>query len=257
MIKSFFFHIGTITIHIVKEMGEIFLLFTNAMSWLVRPPLRLRNIFKEMEKVGVNSTFVVLLTGTFTGMVLALQSYYAFRKFGGESLMGATVALSMTRELGPVLTALMVTARSGSAMTAEIGTMRVTEQIDALSSMAINPVQFLVLPKIIASVLVLPLLTIICDFTGILGGYFVGVNLLKINSGIYIAWTVEYVDIYDIFNGLYKALFFGLILSLIGCYKGFYTSGGAEGVGKATTQSVVLSCILILVGDYILTSFLF
>ncbi len=190
-------------------------------------------------------------------MVFALQSYYGFKMFGGESLVGATVALGVTRELGPVFTALMVTGRVGSAMTAELGTMKVTEQIDALHTMSVNPIHYLVMPRIVAAILMLPVLTIVSDFVGILGGYFVGVELLKINSGIFIAKIVEYVDFEDIYNGLIKAACFGLILSLIGCYKGINTTGGAEGVGKATTQSVVLSSITIFISDYFLTSFMF
>ncbi len=233
------------------------LLLISAITWMFRPPFRLRVIFKQMEFVGVNSIFVVLITGAFTGMVFALQSYYGFRMFRGESLVGATVALAVTRELGPVFTALMVTGRVGSAMTAEIGTMRVTEQIDALHTMSVNPIHYLVMPRIVAAVLMLPVLTIVSDFIGIVGGYFVGVNLLKINSGIFMAKIIELVELDDILNGLIKAAFFGLILSLIGCYKGMNTTGGAEGVGKATTQSVVLSSVTIFISDYFLTSFMF
>ena len=225
--------------------------------WFVRPPVRWRLFFKQMEFVGVGSLFVVLLTGLFTGMVLALQTYHAFRMFSAESLVGATVALSMTRELGPVITALMVTGRAGSAIAAEIGTMRVTEQIDALAVMAINPVQYLVLPRLVAGVVMLPLLTAISDFVGVVGGYMVGVNLLGINAGLFMNKIYEYVELEDIYNGLTKAAVFGLILTLVGCYKGFYTRGGAEGVGRATTQSVVLASIMILMGDYVLTALMF
>ncbi len=210
-----------------------------------------------MEFVGVKSIFVVVLTGTFTGMVLALQGYHGFRMFSAESLVGSTVALGMTRELGPVLTSLMVTARAGSAMAAELGTMRVTEQIDALSVMAANPVKHLIVPRVIAGVIMVPVLTIVSDFMGILGGYFVGVVLLNINSGIFVKNITRYVELDDIYNGLIKATVFGLILSLVGCYKGFNTSGGAEGVGKATTEAVVLASITILVSDYFLTAIMF
>lgn len=256
MIKALEFT-GKPVILIVEEFGRIFALFISSVAWLFRPPLRLRVIFKQMEFVGVNSLPVVLITGAFTGMVLALQTYYGFRMFGGESLVGATVALSMTRELGPAITALMVTGRAGSAMAAEIGTMRVTEQIDALYSMSVNPLQFLVVPRIVAGVVMLPVLTVASDFIGIVGGYMVGVHLLNINSGIFIARIVEFVDLSDIFNGLVKAAFFGLILSLIGCYKGFYTSGGAAGVGRATTQAVVIASVSILISDYFLTAVMF
>ncbi|MBN2515281.1 MAG: ABC transporter permease [Deltaproteobacteria bacterium] len=241
----------------IEEMGKILLLFISIISWMVRPPLKLRLIFKQMEFVGVKSIYVVVLTGTFTGMVLALQSYYGFRMFSAESLVGSTVALSMTRELGPVLTALMVTARAGSAMAAELGTMRVTEQIDALSVMATNPVKHLIVPRVIASVIMLPILTIVSDFMGIIGGYFVGVMVLHINKGIFVKNITRYVDLGDLYNGLTKAAVFGLILSLVGCYKGFNTTGGAEGVGKATTEAVVLASITILISDYFLTAIMF
>lgn len=177
--------------------------------------------------------------------------------FSAESLVGATVALGMTRELGPVLTSLMVTARAGSAMAAELGTMRVTEQIDALYVMAANPIQHLIVPRMIASILMLPLLTVVSDFVGILGGYFVGVSVLNINEGVFVKNITRIVELGDIYNGLIKAACFGLILSLIGCYKGFHARGGAEGVGRATTEAVVLSSISILVGDYFLTAIMF
>jgi phospholipid/cholesterol/gamma-HCH transport system permease protein len=224
---------------------------------MVRPPWRLRNVFKQMEFVGVRSIFVVVLTGMFTGMVMALQGYHGFRMFSAESLVGSTVALSMTRELGPVLTSLMVTARAGSAMAAELGTMRVTEQIDALYVMAANPVKHLIVPRVAAGVLMVPLLTVVSDFMGILGGYFVGVHILGINSGIFIKNMTRLVDLNDIYNGLIKAACFGLILSLIGCYKGFNTYGGAEGVGRATTEAVVMASITILISDYFLTAIMF
>lgn len=238
-------------------MGQILILLCRAFMWAVIPPYRLKAVIKQMEFVGVKSIFVVVLTGIFAGGVLALQSHHGFRLFGAETLVGSTVALAMTRELGPVLTALMVNGRAGSAMAAELGTMRVTEQIDALYVMATNPVKYLIVPRIIAGVVMLPILTIVADFLGILGGYFVGVILLKINSGMFVANIVEMVDLEDIFHGLTKSVFFGLILTHIGCYKGFYTTGGAEGVGKSTTQAVVLSSVLILVSDYFLTSIMF
>ncbi|MBN2687162.1 MAG: ABC transporter permease [Deltaproteobacteria bacterium] len=248
---------GRAVLENVEEMGKILLLFLSTMTWMVRPPLKLRLIFKQFEFVGVKSIYVVVLTGTFTGMVLALQSYYGFRMFSAESLVGSTVALSMTRELGPVLTSLMVTARAGSAMAAELGTMKVTEQIDALYVMAANPIKHLIVPRIVAGVAMLPVLTIVSDFMGIVGGYFVGVVILDINEGSFVKNITRYVDLEDLYNGLIKAAVFGLILSLIGCYKGFNTSGGAEGVGRATTEAVVLSSITILISDYFLTAIMF
>ena len=249
--------VGLALIRFIEEFGLVMFLLLSSIAWMVRPPARVRAIFKQMEFVGVNSLLVVILTGAFTGAVLALQAYHGFRLFSAESLVGSTVALAMTRELGPVLTALIVTGRAGSAMAAELGTMRVTEQIDALHTMAANPIKYLVVPRIIAGVFMLPVLTIVADFVGVIGGYIVGVGLLKINSGIYVAKMVEIVELGDIFNGLVKAACFGLILSLIGCYKGFYTTGGAQGVGKATTQAVVIASVSILISDYFLTAAMF
>lgn len=242
---------------IVREFGRISMMFAESIYLGLKPPFKLNYIFKQMEFIGVRSVFVIILTGAFTGMVLALQSYYGFKKFGSEGLVGATVALSMTRELGPVLTSLMVTGRAGSAMAAELGTMRVTEQIDALTVMALNPIKYLVTPRVIAAFLVLPVLTVISNFVGIIGGYLVGVKLLGINEGAYIDKMIKFVELNDIYNGLVKAAVFGIIFSVISCYKGFYTKGGAEGVGRATTEAVVVSSVTILVTDYILTSFMF
>ncbi len=239
------------------EFGGIWIMFMTAARLAFRRPLRIDAIFKQMEFIGVKSLWVVIVTGGFTGMVLALQTYYGFRRFSSEGLVGTTVALSMTRELGPVLTGLMVTGRAGSAIAAELGTMRVTEQIDALTVMALNPVKYLVVPRVVASLLMLPLLTVIADFMGIVGGYFVGVKLLGINEGIFIGRMVKYVDLEDIYNGLAKAACFGVILAVVACYKGFSTKGGAEGVGRATTETVVMSSITILVADYVLTSLMF
>ncbi len=242
---------------VVEEFGRIVLLLLSTIAWMFRPPFRYQVVLKQMEFVGVNSVTVVLITGTFTGMVIALQTYYGFRMFGGESLVGSTLTLAITRELGPVFTALMVTGRAGSAMAAEIGTMKVTEQIDALYAMSVNPIQYLIMPRILAGICMLPVLTIVADFIGIVGGYFVGVELLNINSGMFMAKIIEIVELDDIFNGLIKSAFFGLILSLVGCYKGFYATGGAEGVGRATTQSVVISSVAIFISDYFLTAVMF
>jgi len=257
MVSRILFRLGEICTHFVKEMGEIAMLLLNTISWMFTPPLRIRNIFRQMESVGIKSALVIILTGIFAGMVVALGSYTGFKRFGGESLLGMTVALAMARELGPVMTALMVTARAGSAMAAELGTMRVTEQIDALATMAVNPVQYLIVPRVLAGIFMVPILTIVCASIGILGGYFVSVGLLGLNPGIYMANTVEYVKFLDIAKGVSKGFFFGFIISLISCYKGFYARGGAEGVGKATTEAVVFSSVAVLIGNYILTSFLF
>ena len=255
--RELFESLGKWAGRVVSSTGGMTLMLVQAVLWIFVPPLKLRNIFRQMEFVGVNSLFVVILTGAFTGAVLALQSYNALKRFGAESLVGPTVALSMARELGPVLTGLMVTGRAGSAMATELGTMRVTEQIDALYTMAVNPVKYLVSPRILAGVFMMPVLAIVTDFVGVLGGYFVAVKMLGVNSGVYIGRTVDFVKAQDIFDGLIKASVFGLILSIVACYHGFNTTGGAAGVGEAATKSVVMGCVLILVADYFLTSVMF
>ena len=249
--------VGEQIVGYVKEMGRMLLLLVDTIRWSFYPPFRVDLLLQQMERVGVRSVLVVVLTGAFTGMVLALQSFHATRAFGAATMVGVAVALSMTRELGPVLTSFMVTGRAGSAMAAEIGTMRVTEQIDALSAMAVNPIKYLIVPRVLASIVVVPMLTVIADFVGIVGGYFTGVIILRINAGAYVANMEKYVELDDIYHGIIKAAVFGLILSIIGCYKGYTTTGGAEGVGKATTQSVVLAAITILMANYLLTAAMF
>jgi phospholipid/cholesterol/gamma-HCH transport system permease protein len=257
MFHNFVRRFGRPALMIVWQAGGIGRMFMQSVYLSFRRPYKFDYIFKQMEFIGVRSLLVVLITGTFTGMVLALQSSYGFRKFGAEGLVGVIVTLSMTRELGPVLTSLMVTGRAGSAMAAEIGTMRVTEQIDALTVMALNPIKYLVVPRVVASFLMLPILTIISDFVGVIGGYIVGVKMLGINEGAFMNRIDKSVELGDIYNGLVKAAVFGLILSIISCYKGYNTRGGAEGVGRATTEAVVLSSVTILISDYVLTSLMF
>lgn len=249
--------IGVKTTKFIEEIGNVFLLFLQAIKWALRPPLGFRNILKQMEEVGVRSIPVVLITAVSTGMVLALQSHTGFKRFNAESLVGTVVALSMTRELGPVLTALIVAGRAGAAMAAELGTMRVTEQIDALSTMAANPIKYLVVPRLLAGMLMLPILTIFSDAIGIAGGYFVAVQVLDVNPVVYLRRTTDFLEYDDIYGGLLKAFVFGIIIATVSCYKGFNTEGGAEGVGKATTGAVVLSSMLILISDYFLTAMLF
>ncbi|MBU1626724.1 ABC transporter permease [bacterium] len=248
---------GKFFIAFISEIGMIMILFWKSIVCFFMPPLKVRRIFKQMEFVGVKSSMLILFTGLFTGMVLALQTHNGVAKFGAEGFVGAIVGLSMSRELGPVLTALMVTARVVSSMAAELGTMRVTEQIDALYTLATDPVKYLIVPRITAGIIMVPFLTIFCDAAGYLGGYFVGVKLLGINETIFIRNTIDLIELSDLFNGLFKALVFGLIITLIGCYKGFYTSGGAAGVGKATTQAVVLASITVIIFDYFLTALMF
>ncbi|MCK5235379.1 MAG: ABC transporter permease [Deltaproteobacteria bacterium] len=257
MKSEFFENIGKSAMEFINTTGRMSIMLGHAALYAVTPPFKLRNTFKQMEYVGVKSLFVVILTGAFTGAVLAMQGYDALKRAGLESMVGPTVALSMARELGPVLTGLMVAGRAGSAMATEIGTMRVTEQIDALYTMAVNPVKYLVSPRLVASILMLPLLTIVSDFVGVLGGYLVSIKLLAINPGVYIGRTIDFVDADDIFYGLIKSLVFGCIIAINACYQGFYAQGGAEGVGRCATKAVVLSCVLILISDYILTSIMF
>jgi len=255
--NSFFSFIGKPFLNLFYGSGRMVLLLIDAFKWMFIPPFRFRQLLKQVEFIGVNSLSVIVLTGTFTGMVFAFQSYIGFNKFGAEYMVGTVVGLGMARELGPVLSSIMVAARAGSAITAEIGTMRVSEQIDALNSLAVEPVQYLILPRILAGLIVMPLLNIIAVFCGTVGGYLVSVKILGINKTLYLESMYKYVGAGDLYNGIIKAVVFGLLLTLVGCYKGFYTSGGAQGVGRATTESVVLSCVLILVFDYILTAFMF
>ncbi len=249
-------NIGGRTLGVVAGMGAGVIFFGSALAWALRPPAKIRLIIQQIRAIGVDSLLVVLLSGLFTGMVLGLQGYYSLRKFNAESFLGAMVALSLLRELGPVLSAFMVTGRTGSAMAAELASMRVTEQIDAMHAMAINPVKYLVSPRIIAGVIAMPLLTCIFNVIGILGAYLVGVGLLDLGSGSYVAGMEQSVQLRDVGEGLLKSATFGLIISSVCCYKGFHALPMATGVGRATTEAVVLSFVLILVSDYFLTSVL-
>lgn len=241
----------------VSLTGDVVLLLLGAVLWLFRRPFRLLNFVNAFHFVGVGSLFIVTLTGLFTGAVLALQAHYGFALFNAESMVGGTVALSLSRELGPVLTALMVTARVGSAMATELGTMRVTEQIDALEAMAVNPVQYLVTPRVLATTVMMPILTAYFVFLGMVGAWLVATSLLHGDPGFFLAKTIEWMDPADLYNGLIKSTAFGVIIATISCHKGFNAAGGARGVGLATTEAVVNSSILIFVGDYILTVLMF
>ncbi len=253
----FFDSIGEKVGSVLSEFGGIFIMFLKTIYFALIPPYRFSVLLKQMEFIGVQSTFIISLTGLFTGMVFALQSSHAFKLFGAENLIGPSVALSLARELGPVLTALMVTGRAGSAMAAELGTMRVTEQIDALYAMGINPLQYLVVPRLIAAVLMLPLLVGIFNFLGIIGAYLLGVYILNLNPQEFLDRVIYLVDFEDLYMGLVKSMCFGAIIAVVSCYKGFYTSGGAEGVGRAATQSVVIASVSVLVSDYFLTALMF
>ena len=254
---NFFRRIGERTIGFVEEAGKVMILFVQTLSWIFRPPVQGREILKQMEEVGVRSFPVVVITAAFTGMVLALQSFTGFKRFNAESMVGTVVALSMTRELGPVLTGLMVSGRVGSAMAAELGTMRVTEQIDALYTLATNPIKYLIVPRFLAAMLMLPILVIFADVIGIFGGYLVSVQVLGTNPTLYIRRTWDYLEFNDLMSGLLKAACFGMIVALISCYQGFSTQGGAEGVGRATTKAVVISSLAILISNYFITVILF
>jgi phospholipid/cholesterol/gamma-HCH transport system permease protein len=248
--------LGRKTSHLITEMGRVIIFLSQIFRGAASRPFYLKNLLNQMEQIGVNSVPVVLTTAISTGMVLALQSYTGFKRFGAESLIGAVVSLSMTRELGPVLTGLMVAGRAGAAMSAELGTMKVTEQIDALYTLATDPMKYLVVPRFLASTIMMFFLTALGMFIGIVGGYFVGVKVLGTNPVTYINQSIDNTEVSDIWYGLIKASVFGAVVGLIGCYKGFNTEGGAEGVGKATTGAVVVSCILIIVLDYLLSAML-
>jgi phospholipid/cholesterol/gamma-HCH transport system permease protein len=250
----FIAHIGRSTIEQLVGMGRMFIFLLSAFAWALRPPQRLRLIIFHIRTIGVESLSVVLLSGVFTGMVMGLQGYYSLRKFNAESFLGSAAAIGLLRELGPVLSAFMVTGRTGSAMAAEIGSMKVTEQIDALYSMAVNPVQYLVSPRIIAGLISMPLLTAIFDVVGLYGAYLVGVKLLGVSSGSFIAGMEGSTVFNDFLSGLLKSISFGLIITWVCCYKGFQAPPRATGVGQATTESVVLCFVLILVWDYFMTS---
>jgi len=250
-------NVGKFILLFVQGMGKCGVFLGTAFFWTFVPPLKVGRIIRQISFIGVKSTSIVILTGAFTGMVLALQAFYAMQKFGAEALLGPTVALSLIRELGPVISALMVTGRAGSALTAEIGIMRITEQVDAMEIMALNPYRYLIVPNILAGIIAFPLLTSVFDFVGIWGGYLVGVKLLGLSEGSYFGEMTSYLSTKEISMGLYKSLSFGLIMTWVCCYRGFNTEYGAEGVSKATTQAVVTSSVLILVWDYFLTSVLF
>ena len=257
MFKHFFHVIGSLSITFIHETGKITLLLWKAAFFTVQRPFNLKDILRQMEEVGIKSMPVVLITGAFTGAVLALQSYTGFQRFNAETFVGTVVALSITRELGPVLTGLMVSGRVGSSMAAELGTMQVTEQIDALYTLAVNPIKYLIVPRLLAALIMMPVLVIFADLIGIAGGYFVSVKILSSNPYTYMERTWNYLELNDIFSGLFKAAVFGVIIATISCYQGFFTRGGAEGVGRATTKAVVLSCLLILIFNYIITALLF
>ena len=236
------------------EVGQLFQLLKEAVFWGIRPPYRGRLFIESMEFIGVGSIFIVSLTAVFVGGVLALQLVDGFRDFGAENQTGAVIGLGLTREIGPVFAALMVTSRAGSAMTTELGSMRVTNQIDALVTMAVNPVQYLVVPRLVAGVVMVPVLTMLFNVVGMAGAWFVAVELLGLDPGIFMDRMRWLVDWDDVSQGLIKAAVFGLMIALIACRQGFFAGGGAAGVGRATNRAVVHSAIAILMLDYVVTS---
>jgi phospholipid/cholesterol/gamma-HCH transport system permease protein len=253
--------IGRNSLLVVRELGRFAIFFSRGLAHIFSWPLQFSKFLNQVYFIGLKSVLVVSLTGAFTGMVLGFQGYYTLIKFGSEGLLGTVVSLTLIRELGPVLTAIMVAGRAGSAMAAEIGIMRISEQIDALETMNINSVRFLFSPRLAASLLSFPLLTALFDVIGIFGGYLTGSILLGISPGIYFHRTEAAVQMVDINGGFIKALVFGALVVTVCCHQGYYThlrkeGFGAKGVSSATTSAVVISSVLILAADYVLTSFL-
>lgn len=247
-------NLGQAGIALLCQMGGMGVFLANGLTAMATPPFRLRLLLRQISFIGIHSLFVIMLTAIFAGMVLGLQGYYTLSRFGSEALLGPAVALSIIRELGPVLTGLMVTGRAGSALAAELGIMRIREQVDALHAMGINPMRYLVAPRMQAGLLVLPLLTSIFDMVGIYGGYLVAVHLLGLSSGTYFGGIESTVVPKDLLVGLLKSVSFGLIITWVCTYKGYNTTRGAEGVSRATTSAVVLSSVMILIWDYFVTS---
>lgn len=248
--------IGALTLQLLTALGRMGLFLGQSVWMVCVPPLKVRRILRQIEFIGARSLLVIALTGLFAGMVLALQGYYTLTRFGSEGFLGPAVAISLITELGPVLSALMVTGRAGSAIAAEIGIMRITEQIDALEVMALNPIRYLVVPNLVAGLITLPLLGALFAVIGIYGGYLVGVQLLGVSSGTYFGTMQDYVALVDVRNGFYKSLSFGVVITFVSCFKGYHTGYGAEGVSKATTEAVVVASVSVLVLDYFLNSVL-
>ncbi len=248
--------LGRATLGLLEMLGRFGAFLGLALGTLLTPPLKIGPFVDRIHYIGYRSLLIILLTGAFTGMVLGLQLYLTLSRFGSEAFLGPAVALALIRELGPVLAALMVTGRAGSALTAEIGIMRITEQIDALTVMALNPMRYLVVPSILAGLVTFPLMTALFDVVGIFGGYLVAVELLGLSQGTYFGEMQTFVAMDDIWTGFWKSLSFGVIVTWVCTYKGYHAGHGAEGVARATTQAVVLASVLILVWDYFLGSVL-
>lgn len=257
MIAQWLTNLGAWCIGRVGRLGLTGVFLGRTLFCSVSPPLKFGRVLKQIWFIGWKSMPVICLTGAFTGMVLALQGHPTLKRVGSEAFLGPLVALSLIRELGPVLSALMVTGRAGSSIAAEIGIMRINDQIDALELMGLNPLRYLVVPNLLASLVTLPLVAAIFDVIGIFGGYLVGVRLLGLNVSTYFGEMNNYVELKDIMGGIYKSMSFGLVIAWVCCYKGYYSRFGAEGVSAATTQAVVNTSVLILVWDYFVTSLVF
>lgn len=238
------------------SVGVFLLLTLRTVAWVFRPPFRVGQLLAQMDFIGVQSVFIVSLTGIFSGMVLALQTVHSLRQFGAEGVVGSIVAISLTREISPVFTALMVTARAGSAMAAELGNMRVTEQVDALVTMGVSPIQYLLSPRLVASVLMVPLLCILYTCVGMLGAWIVAVQWLAVDPGTFLGNIEKYLQVKDFFMGEIKAAIFGFLISVISCRQGYFASGGAKGVGEATTRAVVHSAVALLIANYVITEWM-
>ncbi len=254
---NIFATVGNVTLNFLREMGRLFLFMVDAVSGLVRPPIYWSLLGKQMMRIGYYSLPVVGLTAFFTGGALALQIYIGTARYGAEVYLPVVVLVGITRELGPVIAGLMVAGRVAAAIAAELGTMRVTEQIDALTTLATDPVKYLVVPRLAAAVLTMPILVAVADAIGIFGGYVVAIENLGFTGSIYLKHTMDALAFSDVSSGLIKAAVFGFIIALMGCYHGFNSRGGAQGVGTATTSAVVSSSILILAANYLLTEMLF
>lgn len=249
--------IGRVFLAFLAAVGRLARFAALAVGHMARPPFYPRQILRQFLDIGYFSLPVVALTAIFSGMVLALQTHSGFSRFQAEGAVAMVVVLSLTRELGPVLAGLMVAGRIGASMAAEIGTMRVTEQVDALTTLSTNPFKYLVAPRVLAGLLMMPLLVLIADILGVFGGYLIAVGKLGFNSGSYLASTWEVLEFNDVASGLVKAAVFGFLIALLGCYNGYHSKGGAQGVGQATTNAVVSASIMILIANYVVTEIFF
>jgi phospholipid/cholesterol/gamma-HCH transport system permease protein len=257
LVKGAVERVGGSMLGAVEEVGRAARIGGAGLGNVVRRPFRFRLIVQQMEFIGVQSLPIILLSSAFTGAVFTLESFEAFALFGAQGMVGGTVGVALTRELSPTLTGLLVSGRAGSAIAAEIGSMRVSEQIDALEAMAVDPINYLVKPRIVASILIVPMLTLMFDFVGILGSWIVATFYLHLSSAEYNVRLFDWVDLEDIWVGVFKGFVFGAIIGIVACYKGYYTTGGAKGVGRATTSSVVVASVSLLVMNFVIAAVVF